>query len=59
LIHEGKPLPYESLAFAFPGEGGPDASAGPDGAEVLVMQYPQPDTALLGGASAPYSMEGR
>ena len=59
LIHEGKPLPYESLAFACAGEGGPDAIAGPDGAEVLIMQYPQPDPALLGGASAPYSTDGR
>jgi hypothetical protein len=59
LIHEGKPLPYESLAFACAGEGGPDATAGPDGAEVLIMQYPQPDPTLLGGASAPYSTDGR
>jgi hypothetical protein len=59
LIHDGKSLPYESLAFAYAGEGGPDATAGPDGAEVLIMQYPQPDPALLGGASAPYSTDGR
>jgi len=59
LMHEGKPLPYESLAFAFAGEGGPDAYAGPDGAEVLVMQYPQPDVALLGGAFAPDSVDGQ
>ncbi len=59
LMHEGKPLPYESLAFAFAGEGGPDAHAGPDGAEVLVMQYPQPDPSLLNGTAAPYSMDGR
>jgi hypothetical protein len=59
LIHDGKSVPYESLAFACAGEGGPAAYAGPDGAEVLIMQYPQPDPALLGGASAPYSMDGR
>ena len=59
LIHEGKPLPYESLAFASAGEGGPDAYAGPDGAEVLIMQYPTPDAALLDGVSAPYSTDGR
>jgi redox-sensitive bicupin YhaK (pirin superfamily) len=59
LIHDGKPLPYESLAFAHAGEGGPVATAGPEGAEVLIMQYPQPDPALLEGASAPYSMDGR
>ncbi len=45
LIHEGKPLLYESLAFACAGEGGPDATAGADGAEVLIMQYPKPDQA--------------
>jgi hypothetical protein len=59
LTHEGKTLPYESLAFAHAGEVGPDAHAGPEGAEVLIMQYPQPDPALLGGTSAPYSMDGR
>ncbi len=59
LIHEGKPLPYESLAFACAGEGGPVVTAGSDGAEVLIMQYPQPDPTLLDGASAPYSTDGR
>ena len=59
LIHEGKPLPDESLAVACAGEGGPDASAGPEGAEVLIMQYPQPDPTLLDGVSAPYSTDGR
>ena len=59
LTYNNKLLPYESLAFAHAGEGGPDAYAGPDGAEVLIMQYPQPDQALLGGVSAPYSIDGR
>ena len=59
LLYNGKPLPYESIAFAYPGEGGPDAQAGPDGAEVLIMQYPQPDPTLLDGACAPYSTDGR
>ncbi len=59
LNHQGKSLPYESLAFANAGEGGPNATAGVDGAEVLIMQYPQPDQALVGGASAPYSTDGR
>lgn len=55
----GEILPYESLAFAFPGERGPDTHAGADGAEVLIMQYPQPDPTLLGGTWAPYSPDGR
>jgi hypothetical protein len=59
LICGGKSLPYASLAFAYPGEGGPDARAGADGAEVLIMQYPQPDPTLLDGAWAPYSTDGR
>lgn len=59
LLYNDKLLPYESIAFADPGEGGPDAHAGPDGAEVLIMQYPQPDPALLDGACAPYSTDGR
>ncbi len=51
-----------SIVFTAPvaGEGGPDdAHAGPDGTEVLIMQYLQPDSALLGGASAPYSTDDR
>ncbi|MBM3340933.1 MAG: hypothetical protein FJY56_02310 [Betaproteobacteria bacterium] len=59
LLYNNKPLPYESIAFAYPAEGGPHAHAGPDGAEVLIMQYPQPDPALLDGACAPYSTDGR
>lgn len=55
----GETLPYESLALAFPGERGPDTHAGADGAEVLIMQYPQPDPTLLGGTWAPYSPDGR
>jgi hypothetical protein len=59
LLYNDKPLPYESLAFAYAGEGGPDTHAGPDGAEVLIMQYPQPDPTLLSGAWAPYATDGR
>jgi hypothetical protein len=59
LICDGKSLPYESLAFMYPGEGGPDTRAGPDGAEVLIMQYQHPDPTLLDGAWARYSIDGR
>ena len=59
LTCDGKTLPYESLAFAHPGKAGPDAHAGPDGADVLIMQYPQPDQTLLSGTWAPHSTDGR
>jgi hypothetical protein len=42
LRHEGKTLPPNSLLFLEPGDPAPSFAAGPDGAALLVLQYPRP-----------------
>jgi hypothetical protein len=60
LLHEGQVLPKLSLIFVEPSERAPVLLAGPDGAEVLVLQYPRPsdrlgsDPAELAKRTEPY-----
>jgi hypothetical protein len=42
LIQDDKTLPVMSLIHVAPGDGTPRLQAGPDGANVLVMQFPRP-----------------
>jgi hypothetical protein len=60
LVCDGKALPKLSLIFVEPSEAAPVLHAGPDGAEVLVLQYPRPtdrlgsDPAELAKRTEPY-----
>ena len=42
IVHNGKTLPQWSLAHVQPGEAPPVLQAGPDGADVLVLQFSRP-----------------
>jgi hypothetical protein len=42
LIQDGKTMPVKSLIHVAPGEDTPLLQAGPEGASVLVMQFPRP-----------------
>ncbi len=58
LIQDGKALPTKSLIHVAPGEDTPQLQAGPEGADVLMMQFPRPterpgsDPAKLGNRTA-------
>jgi hypothetical protein len=42
LVHEGQLLPNQSLIYVEIGEAPPRLQAGPDGAEVMLLQFPKP-----------------
>jgi hypothetical protein len=42
LVHEGETLPTQSLIYVEIGEDAPELHAGPDGAEVMLLQFPKP-----------------
>jgi hypothetical protein len=42
LVHEGQTLPNQSLIYVEIGEDAPTLTAGPDGAEVMLLQFPKP-----------------
>lgn len=61
LVHEGQPLPTQSLIYVETGEDPPALQAGPDGAEVLLLQFPKAterpgsDPAVLAQRAAGYT----
>jgi len=42
LVHDGQTLPTQSLIYVEIGEDAPQLQAGPEGAEVMLLQFPKP-----------------